>query len=119
MQKKFEHLSDDVLQDEGGVMAIIEILDQLSGEREGDDVRRAVREAISTTAGGPTRRSPPSSCAETQFQKAASHGLEIPSAVRGVLLEEGANLSSQGEQYLRTLARAVSPTRTCPSHFAP
>ena len=75
------------------------VLDQLSGEREGDDVRRAVRAAIfdyqrrsgESLLGFVLRR-------ETQFDQAATHGLDIPSAIRGVLLEEGPTSPYRGNR---------------------
>ena len=99
LQSKLEHLTDAALQSSDGVQSIVRVLDQLSGEREGDDVRRAVRAAIfdyqrksdESLLGFVLRR-------ETQFDQAATHGLDVPSAIRGVLLEEGANLSAQGSR---------------------
>ena len=38
LQNQMENLTHEVLQGEDGVRAIIKVLDQLSGEREGDDV---------------------------------------------------------------------------------
>ena len=99
LQSKLEHLTDTALQSSDGVQSIVRVLDQLSGEREGDGVRRTVRAAIfdyqrksdESLLGFVLRR-------ETQFDEAATHGLEIPSAIRGVLLEEGPTSPHRGSR---------------------
>ena len=46
LQAKFEHISDSELQGDGYLESILAVLDVLAGEREGDDSRRAAREAL-------------------------------------------------------------------------
>ena len=43
---KFEHISGVTLQVWNGIDEMLHLMDSLSGEREGDDLRRAGREAI-------------------------------------------------------------------------
>jgi len=105
MQQKFDHLGDDTLQSPLGIGQILQVLDSLSGEREGDEVRRHAREAIFENA----KRSEESLSAyvqrrELQFTKAEGLGLRLPSQIRGVMLEEGAGFNAQGEQNLKVLA---------------
>ena len=46
MQIKFEHISDVTLQSWNGVDEMLQLVDRLSGGREGDDLRRVALEAI-------------------------------------------------------------------------
>ena len=81
------------------------MLDSLSGQREGDDLRRAVREAFfehmrrkdETLTQFVARR-------EQQYLTLEDHRMQLPSEVKGILLEEGASLTAQCEQNLRSLS---------------
>eukprot|EP00959_Pyramimonas_sp_CCMP1952_P099560 2081406-Pyramimonas_sp.AAC.1 len=46
LQRKLEHLTDDILTSSGGVQAILDYLDVLSGERRGDERRKTARECL-------------------------------------------------------------------------
>ena len=79
----------------------------MSGEREGDELRRTLREVLfehqrkhdETFTQYVVRR-------HNQCEKAAAQGIVLPSAVKAILLEDGANLSGQEEQNLRTMTGA-------------
>ena len=80
-------------------MAILKVLDGLSGHKEGDELRIAVRQAIfeysrlktESLAAYATRK-------ESNFDVLDGFGVKLPPEVTGALLEEGARLSEQGEQ---------------------
>eukprot|EP00959_Pyramimonas_sp_CCMP1952_P449464 9411226-Pyramimonas_sp.AAC.1 len=79
LQRKLEHLKDDVLESEGGVAAILAHLDILSVERQGDEQRRAARECLLQFH----RQSSESLCDYTarmdvQFDKLSGQGLPLP-----------------------------------------
>ena len=105
VNKKFEHIPDHVLQSDKGVERVFNVLDSLSGQREGDDLRRAVREAFfehmrrkdETLTQFVARR-------EQQYLTLEDHRMQLPPEVKGILLEEGASLTVQGEQNLRSLS---------------
>jgi ribosomal protein L32 len=108
MSQRFEHLNDGVLQSEGGIDKIIDIMDRLAGIREGDDERRAARSCLFEYA----RKSDETLSQyvhrrEQQFETAAAMDLSLPPKYRAILLEEGASLAPQGEQNLRTLTSGV------------
>ena len=107
LQSKFEHLSDDVLQSTDGVIRIFEVMDRLSGEREGDDMRRATRAALFEYS---RRRDETLSMfvgrRKQQCAQAEDFRVMLPSPVKALLLEEGAGLSAQGEHNFRTLTSA-------------
>ena len=107
LQSKFEHLSDVVLQSPEGVPRIFEVMDRLSGVREGDDMRRVTRAALFEYS---RRRDETLSMfvgrREQQYTQAEDFRVVLPSQVKALLLEEGAGLSAQGEQNLRTLTSA-------------
>ncbi len=46
LKTRFQHVPDHVLQGEHGVETILRIMDDLAGEREGDDKRKAARECL-------------------------------------------------------------------------
>ena len=107
LQSKFEHLTDAVLQSPEGVSRIFEVMDRLSGVREGDDMRRVTRAALFEYS---RRRDETLSMfvgrREQQYAQAEDFRVVLPSQVKALLLEEGAGLSAQGEQNLRTLTSA-------------
>ena len=85
---------------------ILSRMDLMVGEREGDDVRRAGRKALYEV----NRESKESlnqyvSRREVQMQEAESHELWMSDKLKGYLLEEGAQLTAQSLQNLRTLTR--------------
>eukprot|EP00959_Pyramimonas_sp_CCMP1952_P194411 4065198-Pyramimonas_sp.AAC.1 len=76
------------------------------GEREGDEPRRTGRRALFEAA----RENKESLTQhvmrrESQFQEAEANELWLSSKMKGLMLEEGAGLSGQSMQNLRTLTR--------------
>ena len=104
LQLDMEHLSEDVLNSSLYLDAIIEVLNNKAGVREDDDRRRAYRMAISdsqrhkdeTLAQFAVRR-------QRDFRNAAAYGVQIPEALRAMLMREGAALSDQNQQNLTAL----------------
>lgn len=104
LQVDMEHLSDEVLGSSLYLEAIIEVLNNKAGVREDDDRRRAYRAAISdsqrhkdeTLAQFAVRR-------QRDFRNAAAHGVQIPEALRAMLMREGAGLTDQNQQNLTAL----------------
>ena len=104
LQARFEHLDDTDLRSDDYLDKILEVMSLMVGERSGDELRRSMRAALyeterareETVTQYVARR-------EQQFLKAQLHGIEVPSSMRGLMLEEGASLSKQGRQNLRTL----------------
>ena len=105
LASEFQHLSDELLASDKGVDRIVQILGSLSGEREGDELRRAVRSAVfefsrrkdETLTQYTERRDQDFTVLEEQFN------IRLPTEVKSILLEEGASLQPQGEQNLRSL----------------
>ena len=56
LQARFEHLSDEILTGDGYLLADLNILDVLAGEKQASEMRRVVRRALSRAAA--RRRSP-------------------------------------------------------------
>ena len=103
-----DHLDERVLASESYLDRIIEVLDVLAGERESSERRRAVRAALyegvrkpsETLAQYALRR-------ESQFQSAGQF-LDLPSDLKGFMMEEQAGLTKQGIQNLRVLTSGSS-----------
>ena len=108
LQAKMDHLDEKVLASESYLDRIIEVLDVLAGERESSERRRAVRAALyegvrkpsETLAQYALRR-------ESQFQSAGQF-LDLPSDLKGFMMEEQAGLTKQGIQNLRVLTSGSS-----------
>lgn len=80
-----------------GIDEMLQLMVSLSGDRVGDDLfdfRRRSDESLSMFV---LRR-------QRHFSQAESLGMPFPEQIKGVLLEEGAGLTQQGEQNLRVLA---------------
>jgi hypothetical protein len=103
LQARFEHLEDSELSGGDYLTKILGDLAALAGEREDDDRRRAMRAALYETERGRDETLTQSVVRrEQQFLQAQLHGITVPTEMRGLLLEEGAALTKQGRQNLRT-----------------
>ena len=106
MQVDFEHIPEATLCSNRYLDSIIEIVNSKAGVREDDDKRRAYKQAITNNM-----RHREESLAQyslrraRDFQTAAGFGVEIPPALRAMLLKEGAGLSDQGQQNLIALVQ--------------
>eukprot|EP00971_Amphidinium_carterae_P299399 5948903-Amphidinium_carterae.1 len=104
MQMHFDHLDEGVLSSKAYLTSILSVLDILSGEREEDQLRRALTGALMNWKRDKhenltqfvARR-------EQQCLEAQKHGVLLPPLVKGFLLVEGAGLSQQSQANLRTL----------------
>jgi len=108
LQSRFEHIPDHELQGMGYLAHLFQVLDVLAGEKEFTEMRRTVRAAL--YEGG--RRSDESLGQyslrrEAQFSTASKY-LDIPSKLKGFMLEEQAGLSKQALQNLRVLTAGNS-----------
>ena len=113
LQAKFDHLTDHQLQGPSYLDLMIEVLEIESGQHEAVEKRRIAREALfdsgrtkDETLGQYVHRR------SQQFSAAENLGLQLPSEVKGTILEEGAGLSEQGMQNLRTLTRGSNGYQT-------
>eukprot|EP00971_Amphidinium_carterae_P130616 2587680-Amphidinium_carterae.1 len=104
MQMHFEHLDENLLASKSYLTLMLSVLDVLSGEKEEDQLRRALtgalmswkREKHESLTQYVARR-------EQQCLEAQKHNVVLPSLVKGFLLLEGAGLSLQSQANLRTL----------------
>ncbi|CAK0813514.1 unnamed protein product [Prorocentrum cordatum] len=106
LQAKFDDVPESTLTGLGWLEVILGRMDMMTGEREGDDLRRAGRKALFEAQRNKdealiqfvSRR-------EAQLTEAESHEMWLSPKLKGLLLEEGAGLTSQGQQNLRTLTQ--------------
>ena len=85
-------------------LEIIEVMNQKAGVRDDDDKRRAYRQAI--TENQRKREETLSQFAvrrQREFRNAANYGVQIPDALKAMLLREGASLTDQSHQNLVAL----------------
>eukprot|EP00959_Pyramimonas_sp_CCMP1952_P161094 3368576-Pyramimonas_sp.AAC.1 len=104
MQARFEDIPDHELTSSTWLETLLARMDLMIGEREGDELRRSGRKALFEAA----RESKESlsqyvSRREAQLLEAEGHDLWMSPKLKGLFLEEGAGLSAQGTQNLRTL----------------
>lgn len=103
LQSRFEHIPDEDLQGPQYLWHLFQVLDVLAGEREYTEMRRSVRAALYEGARrGDETLGQYSLRRDAQFTT-ASRFLEIPSQLKGFMLEEQAGLSRQAVQSLRVL----------------
>lgn len=103
LQSRFEHIPDEDLQGPQYLWHLFQVLDVLAGEREYTDMRRSVRAALYEGARrGDETLGQYSLRREAQFST-ASKFLELPSQLKGFMLEEQAGLSRQAVHSLRVL----------------
>ena len=103
LAKKINKLPEADLAGAGGVNRILSHLAVLNGERPGDDQKKANREAIyqigiqraEALTDYVLRRG-------RQFDEAAKHGTIFPGRTKAQMLEEGADLSWQSQQNLKS-----------------
>lgn len=103
LQARFEHLSDQVITGPDYLTAVLDILDVLAGEKQASEMRRVVRKAL--FEGGRKNEESISQFAlrrDQDFSMAEKY-LQIPDDLKGIMLEEHANLSKQAMLNLRTL----------------
>ena len=103
LQARFEHLSDEVITGPDYLTAVLDILDVLAGEKQASEMRRLVRRAL--FEGGRKSEESISQFAlrrDQDFSMAEKY-LQIPDNLKGIMLEEHANLSKQAMLNLRTL----------------
>lgn len=106
LQQRLEHLTETELQSARYLDLILEVLDLEAGDHAYVEKKRVVREALFDHS-----RARDESMAQyvhrrmQQFLQAESLGIHIPAEIRGTMLEEGAQLSEQGMQNLRTLTK--------------
>ena len=108
LQARFEHLGDDVITGHGYLTAVLNILDVLAGEKQASEMRRVVRRAL--FEGGRKNEESISQFAlrrDQDFSMAEKY-LQIPDNLKGIMLEEHANLSKQAMLNLRTLTGGSS-----------
>ncbi len=104
LQQKLTVVPESVLTTEEGVPSILKHLTLLSGEKEGDEMRKHMRAALfdwriekrENLTMFATRR-------EQQFDRAELYDLKLPDTARALFLEEGCGLSDQGLQNLKTM----------------
>ena len=103
LAKKINKLPEAELACASGVSRVLSHLSVLNGERPGDDQKKANREAMyqvgilrgETLTDYVLRR-------ERQFDEAEKHGTVFPDQTKAQMLEEGANLSWQSQQNLKS-----------------
>ena len=103
LQARFEHLSDATLTGDDYLLAVLNILDVLAGEKQASEMRRVVRRAL--FEGGRKTEETISQFAlrrDQDFSMAEKY-LQIPDNLKGIMLEEHANLGKQALLNLRTL----------------
>ena len=112
LQARFEHLSDEVITGPDYLTAVLDILDVLAGEKQASEMRRVVRRALFD--GGRKNEESISQFALRRDQdfSMAERYLQIPDNLKGIMLEEHANLSKQAMLNLRTLTGGSNDYRT-------
>eukprot|EP00959_Pyramimonas_sp_CCMP1952_P027930 586031-Pyramimonas_sp.AAC.1 len=81
-------------------------MDLMSGEREGDELRRVGRRALyEGTRDHKESLTQYVARRDLQFQEAEGNDLWLSEKLKGLMLEEGAGLSAQGQQNMRTLTQ--------------
>ena len=112
LQARFEHLDDGIITGPGYLDAILGILDVLAGEKQATEMRRVVRRALfEGTRRGDESISQFTLRREQEFSLAEKY-LPIPETLKGIMLEEQANLGKQGTLNLRTLTGGSNDFRT-------
>ncbi|CAK0907048.1 unnamed protein product [Prorocentrum cordatum] len=106
LQRKFEDISDAVLQSAEGPMTIIKRLDIMSGQRIDDEKRRAGRECLM----GYRRKADETLSVYTarmdqNFERLKGQGLELDDSWKILFLEEGIGLDESGMQMLKVMSR--------------
>ena len=104
LQVEFEHLTESQLASEHYLEYILQIIEMKAGVREDDERRQAYRRVMhevgrrrdETLAQYSMRRL-------SDFTRAASFGVQLPSEFKAAMLREGAGLSEQGLQNLTAL----------------
>eukprot|EP00959_Pyramimonas_sp_CCMP1952_P285016 5959028-Pyramimonas_sp.AAC.1 len=106
VQSTFEDISESELTASSWLDTLFARMDMMVGAREDDDLRRAGRKAFFEATREPKESlTQYVSRRDAELQEAEGHDLWMNSKLKGLLLEEGAGLTAQGTQNLRTLTQ--------------
>ena len=102
LQARFEHLEHELITSAGYLGAILNILDVLAGEKQASEMRRVVRKALFEGSRSNEESISHALRREQEFTLAEKY-LPIPDELKGIMLEQHANLGKQGALNLSTL----------------
>ncbi|CAK0863674.1 unnamed protein product, partial [Prorocentrum cordatum] len=104
LQRKLEDIPDEVIMSREGAQRVIDRLDLLSGERVGDEKRKAARECLFSfqrrQGEGLTEYA---ARIDLAFDRVGTLGLPVPEDWKFMFLEEGVGLDERGQQLMKVL----------------